>query len=47
MFALRDVVKLCVHVVFNIFEERFELNVRFNRSDIDGSVIASAEDVVE
>jgi len=34
VFALRGVVKLCVHVVFNVFKERFELDVRFNGSDI-------------
>jgi len=31
MLSLRGAVKLGVHVVFNVFEERLELDVRFYR----------------
>jgi len=47
MFALRGVVELGIHVVFNVFEESLELDVGINRSDINGDPIASAENVVE
>jgi len=47
MLALRGIVKLGIHVVFNIFKERLELDVRINGSDIDGSLIVSSKDIVE
>jgi len=47
MFALRGVVKLGIHVVFNVFKERLALDVRFNGSDIDGGLIVAAKNVVE
>jgi len=47
VFAMRGVVKLGVHVVFNVFKERFELDVRFNGSDVEGSPIVVAKDIVE
>jgi len=46
MLTLRGVVKLGVHVVFNILEERLELDVRINGSDIDGGPIVSSKDIV-
>jgi len=47
MLARRGVVKLCIHVVFNVFEESVELNVGINGSDIDSGAIVAARDVVE
>jgi len=47
MLALRGIVKLGIHVVFNIFKERLELNVRINGSGIDGSPIVTSKDIVE
>jgi len=47
MLALRGVVKLGIHLVFSIFEERFELDVRINGSDIDGGPIVASKDIVE
>jgi len=47
MLALRGMVKLCIHVVFNIFEESLELDVGVNGSDVDGGAIAAAKDIVE
>jgi len=47
MLALRSIVKLCVHVFFDFFEEGLEFNVRLDGSDIDCNPIVAAEDVVE
>jgi len=47
MLALRGVVELGIHAVFNVFEESLELDVGINRGDIDGGSIVSAENVVE
>ena len=46
MLALR-IVKLGIHVVFDVFKESFELDVRINGSDIDGGPIVSSKDIVE
>jgi len=47
VLALRSTIKLCVHVVFDFFEEGLEFNVRLNGSDINRCPIVAAEDVVE
>jgi len=47
VLALESIVKLCIHVVFDFFEEGFELNVRLDGSDIDRGSIVAAKDVVE
>jgi len=47
MLALRGAVKLGIHVVFNVFEESFEFDVRVNGSDVDGGAIVVAQGVVE
>jgi len=47
VLALRSIVKLCIHVVFDFFEEGLEFNVRLNGSDINRSPIVAAQDVVE
>jgi len=47
MLVLRGVVKLGIHVVFNVFEESLELDVGVNGSDIDSGAIVAAKDVVE
>jgi len=47
MLALRGVIKLRIHVVFNIFEERLELDVGINGSDIDSGAIVATKDIVE
>ena len=47
VLALWSIVKLCIHVVFDVFEERLEFDVRFDGSDIDRSSVVAAQDVVE
>jgi len=47
VLALRSIVKLFIHVVFDFFEEGFELNVRLEGSDIDRGSIVAAKDVVK
>jgi len=47
MLALRGIVKLGIHVVFNVFEESLELNVGINGSDKDSGAIVAAKDVVK
>jgi len=47
VLALRSIVKLCIHVVFDFFEEGLEFNVRLDGSDINHCRIVAVEDVVE
>jgi len=38
VLALRSIVELCIHVVFDFFEEGLEFNVQLDGSDINRSV---------